>query len=272
MRYYVTMFLYLMFGLGIGYSQKKIQGKPFIRFASSEVVVNNDSCQFSVKINHNIPYLVRIEPSYADKWVKWSLSDDVLIIDVAKRERGSVRECNIIAYSKDKKFKDTFRIKEDNSRRLAGKYNNPIYFVTDGLSLDSDSISRRIYIKNTIPYSLKIEPSNANSWVRFTPLDSSIIVHIMKNSLDKDRDCYIIASSIDNKYRARCHIRQHGKKHKREITNTNNINTSENQRHRKKTVKQGNISSGRCQAITRAGYRCTRTASRGSVYCWQHNK
>ncbi len=38
----------------------------------------------------------------------------------------------------------------------------------------------------------------------------------------------------------------------------------------KKSEASVSVSSGRCQAITKAGTQCKRMAQAGSKYCWQH--
>lgn len=47
-------------------------------------------------------------------------------------------------------------------------------------------------------------------------------------------------------------------------TSTNTVKSTTSQSH--------SISTGRCQAITKKGTQCKRSAQPGSRYCWQHNR
>jgi uncharacterized coiled-coil protein SlyX len=52
-----------------------------------------------------------------------------------------------------------------------------------------------------------------------------------------------------------------------------NHNTATSTSTVKSTTSQSNsISTGRCQAITKKGTQCKRSAQPGSRYCWQHNR
>jgi len=50
------------------------------------------------------------------------------------------------------------------------------------------------------------------------------------------------------------------------------IKTENNILDQPNTLKEENIKSDQCKAITAAGKRCSRMAQLGSDYCWQHNK
>lgn len=55
---------------------------------------------------------------------------------------------------------------------------------------------------------------------------------------------------------------------KLEGTTQNNLTPQNKQQIKSKN----NVTSQQCEAITKSGKRCKRTAQKGSKYCWQHQK
>lgn len=87
-------------------------------------------------------------------------------------------------------------------------------------------------------------------------------IHVDANETTQDRQCRIIVKNDRNNVRDTLTAYQFG------IFDT----TSESISGSGGSGSSTNTSSRRCAARTKSGKRCKRTASKGSIYCWQHKK
>jgi len=85
-------------------------------------------------------------------------------------------------------------------------------------------------------------------------------IHVDANEATQDRQCRIIVKNDTHNVRDTITAYQFG------IFDTSNESTSGS------SGSSVTTSSRRCAARTNAGTRCKRTASKGSIYCWQHKK
>lgn len=270
---YALLFLYIFLCLGLT-AQNSNNSKP-IRFLPDGCTVDRSAYHTSTIIKHRIPYKLKLEPSYADKWVSWEIKKDTVIIDVKEYENGSVRDCKLVAYSNDGKYKDTFTIKEEIKNRLVDRCIKPIYFPSQGIFLDTKSFRQNIYIRATIPFSIKLDPSSASKWITYKVNGDSIIIDVKENNASEGRECKILAISPDKKYSDYYKVNQKGtslnystsKTIEKSKTNSNKSRSTYNSR-----IINSSTSSVQCHGRTKSGARCSRRVADGGIYCWQHRK
>lgn len=256
-------------------AQNSNNNKP-IRFLSKGCTVEKSAYQTFVIVKHSIPYKIKLEPSYADKWVSWVIKKDTVYIDIKEYEIGSVRDCKLVAYSNDRKHKDFFTINEEIKNRLVDRCTKPIYFPSNGIFIGTESFHRDIYIRSTIPYSVKLEPSSANKWVKYKIMGDSIKIDIMENHMSEGRRCKILAFSKDNKYSAYYTVNQKGTSSSYDTSQStvNNVRRENDKPIKKissRNTVNSSVSSVQCHGRTKSGARCSRRVSDG-IYCWQHRK
>lgn len=86
-------------------------------------------------------------------------------------------------------------------------------------------------------------------------------IHVDANETTQDRQCRIMVKNDKNNVRDTITAYQFG------IIDTSNESVSGGG-----SGSSTSTSSRRCAARTKNGTRCKRTASKGSIYCWQHKK
>ena len=254
-------------------AQKSNNSKP-IRFLSEGCTVERPAYHTFAIVKHSIPYKIKLDPSYADKWVSWEIKKDTVYIDIKEYENGSVRDCKLVAYSNDGKHKDFYTIKEEIKNRLVDRCTKPIYFPSNGISLGIESFHRNIYIRSTIPYTVRLEPSSANKWVKYKIKGDSIEIDVMGNHSSEGRSCEIIAFSKDKKYRASYKVNQKGTSSsystlQSSVKNIRVENDNSNKKNSSRNTFNSSTTSVQCHGRTKSGARCSRRVSDG-IYCWQH--
>lgn len=120
-------------------------------------------------------------------------------------------------------------------------------------------------IKFTTDDIFDVMPLDNCSWISCKYEEYSYAyIHVDANETTQDRYCRVLAKNDKNNVRDTITIYQFG------IFDTTSENTSGSGNN--SGGSSTSTSSRRCAARTKDGTRCKRTASKGSIYCWQHKK
>lgn len=130
---------------------------------------------------------------------------------------------------------------------------------------DNEGLTETVRIKPAAKFSIKKD--NRHSWAKYEELNAAIKISVTANTSKKDRSCTFVLLDKTNTPVDTLEVIQTGK---------NATTVSKATTHSKSTTSSQKASSkttgGRCAATTKKGTRCSRNASAGSRYCWQHNK
>ena len=158
-------------------------------------------------------------------------------------------------------------------------------FVTSSLSLSaqrfethkvflSDNVgqTRTIKIKPATKFSIKKD--NRYTWAKYEEQKAAVKITLNANTSKNNRSCNFVLLDETNTPVDTLEVIQLGKV----STTVSKVASSSTTRSKSATsTKKVSSSSsrstgGQCAARTKKGTRCTRRASAGSIYCWQHNK
>lgn len=111
---------------------------------------------------------------------------------------------------------------------------------------------------------IKIEPiakfsikkANRCSWASYEELNSAVKISVTANTSKKSRSCSFVLLDETKTPVDTLEVVQEGK-----------VSAKPS----KAATSSSRSSGGQCAAITKKGTRCSRKASAGSRYCWQHN-
>lgn len=143
---------------------------------------------------------------------------------------------------------------------------NKVYLSDDG------SLTQTIKIEAMANFSIKKDYRHA--WAKCEEQNAAVKISVTDNTSSNSRSCFFILLDETNTPVDTLEVIQSGKV-STTISEVANTSTSSS-----KNVSSTNESSssslrsmgGQCAAITKKGTRCSRNASAGSIYCWQHNR
>jgi uncharacterized membrane protein YgcG len=145
-----------------------------------------------------------------------------------------------------------------------------------------EGYSDRIFVKTNITFDLDTE--EFCSWIDYKAGKDCVFINLDKNWSIDERSCYLILTNDQYSLSDTLIIIQEGYKSNENngsssgnggnSTNGNNSggNGSNNGSSSGGINNGGSSISRQCAAYTKKGKRCKRTASKGSIYCWQHQK
>lgn len=149
-----------------------------------------------------------------------------------------------------------------------------------------EEYSDRVFVKTNIDFDLDTEEYCL--WIDCKAAKDSIFIDIDKNWSTDERSCNLILTNDQYNLSDTLIIIQEGYKSNENNGgssgnggNSNNGNNNSNGNNSggngsNNGSSGGNINNGgssvsrQCAAYTKKGKRCKRTASKGSIYCWQH--
>jgi hypothetical protein len=134
-------------------------------------------------------------------------------------------------------------------------------FETNKVTLSDNGISRTVKIKGTSTFSIKRD--GRMTWAQYETIDKAIKISATANTTKDNRSCSFILLDKEGNPTDTLEVIQIGKISSVNST-TKAIGTSA------KSTKRSY--GGQCAARTKKGTRCSRQATAGSIYCWQHKK
>ena len=137
---------------------------------------------------------------------------------------------------------------------------------------DNVGLTRTIKIKPATKFSIKKD--NRYTWAKYEEQNAAVKISLNANTSKNNRSCNFVLLDETNTPVDTLEVVQSGKV----STTVSKVASSSTTRSKiatstKKTSSSSSRSTGgQCAARTKKGTRCTRRASAGSIYCWQHNK
>lgn len=137
---------------------------------------------------------------------------------------------------------------------------------------DNVGLTRTIKIKPATKFSIKKD--NRYTWAKYEEQKAAVIISLNANTSNNNRSCNFVLLDETNTPVDTLEVIQLGKV----STTVSKVAGSSTTRSKSSTSTKKTSSSsskstgGQCAAMTKKGTRCTRKASAGSIYCWQHNK
>ena len=156
-------------------------------------------------------------------------------------------------------------------------------FARHHLDISSERYTDAINIVADIEFAIKKSSSISGDWCDYTLNGKSLSISIAKNQTGKVRTCRFVIYNVERNMSDTLVVRQKiavsgsktnmvgtrisnraiGSSASRKVATTNRSAS-------RSSSTRSRISSGQCAATTKKGYRCSRRASAGSAYCWQH--
>lgn len=138
------------------------------------------------------------------------------------------------------------------------------------------NLTRTIKVRTDTKFSIKKD--YRVTWIDCETYDNTVKIKATINSLNEKRSCSIIlldeaGYSVDT-----LEVIQYGKAANTGFNSASKAASTSNTQSKKSSIFSRTSSSssrstgGQCAARTKKGTRCSRQASAGSIYCWQHNK
>lgn len=132
---------------------------------------------------------------------------------------------------------------------------------TKNIAISHLEYSTEIKVVSNIDF--EVEPKEYYYWVDYDNTENTILVKIEGNYSNDKRECLLIAKNETRDISDTLKIAQEGYP---AFSGDNNNGGSIN------GGGSSSTTSRQCAARTKKGTRCKRTASKGSIYCWQHKK
>lgn len=134
-------------------------------------------------------------------------------------------------------------------------------FEINKVTLSDNGISRTVKIKGTSSFSIKKD--GRMTWAKYETIDKAIIISATANTTKDNRSCSFILLDKEGNPTDTLEVFQIGK-----ITSVNSTTKAVATSAKSSKSSYG----GQCAARTKKGARCSRKATAGSIYCWQHKK
>lgn len=142
---------------------------------------------------------------------------------------------------------------------------------------DDGSASKNISIKSNAPFSIKKD--NLFTWVKYEVHGKAIKISASANKTQKARSySLVLLDEVGNPVdtleivQAAKTLSTGANALNKAVGNNTRTNTTTSSTRNKATSMSKSSYGGQCAARTKKGTRCSRKASAGSIYCWQHNK
>lgn len=134
-------------------------------------------------------------------------------------------------------------------------------FETNKVTLPDNGISRIVKIKGASSFSIKKD--GHMTWAKYETIDKAIKISASANTTKTNRSCSFILLDGEGNPTDTLEVVQAGK-----ISSINSVTKAVGTSAKSSKSSYG----GQCAARTKKGIRCSRKATAGSIYCWQHNK
>lgn len=174
----------------------------------------------------------------------------------------------------------------DNNESYNESENKTLLLEKKKIECSFEEYSDRVFVKTNIAFDLDTE--EFCFWIDYKVGEDSIFIDLDKNWSTDQRYCNLILTNDQYSLSDTLTIIQEGYKSNENNGgssgnggNSNNGNNNSNGNNSGSNGSNngnsgGNINNGdssvsrQCAAYTKKGKRCKRTASKGSIYCWQH--
>lgn len=123
-------------------------------------------------------------------------------------------------------------------------------------------------VKIRPPYTFSIKKDNRLTWAEYEISDKFVFFTASVNTSKDSRNCIFILLDGEGNPVDTLKLTQLGKVSS-SVSKLTNKKTISSKKTSTSTYSSGG---GQCAARTKKGSRCSRQASSGSIYCWQHNK
>lgn len=148
--------------------------------------------------------------------------------------------------------------------------NHKVYLATNGVG------SRTVKVKPASSFTIKKD--NRISWAKYKIGNGEVTFSATANTTTNNRSCDFVLIDKDGKPVDTLEVIQTGKASTSAVRNASKLagSTTSTKPKTTTTTRKSSTSSsrssygGQCAATTKKGRRCTRQASSGSIYCWQH--
>ncbi len=137
---------------------------------------------------------------------------------------------------------------------------------------DNIGLTRTIKIKPVKKFSIKKD--NRYTWAKYEEKNDAVKICLNANTSKNSRSCNFVLLDETNTPVDTLEVIQSGKVSTTASKVASSLTTrSKSAKSTNKTSSSSSRSTGgQCAATTKKGTRCSRKASAGSIYCWQHNK
>lgn len=151
--------------------------------------------------------------------------------------------------------------------------NHKVYLTNTGV------VTRTVKIKHSTSFTIKKD--NRITWAKYRIGNGEVTFSATANSTTNNRSCDFVLIDKNGNPVDTLEVVQAGKVSSTAVKNvTKAVSSSSSTKPKttnttsRKSTKSSSQSSygGQCAATTKKGRRCSRQASSGSIYCWQHNK
>lgn len=159
----------------------------------------------------------------------------------------------------------------DNSNSSNEPENKTLLLEKKKIECSFDNYSDRIFVKTNIDFDLEIK--DYCSWIDYKAGEDSVFIDIDKNWSTDVRSCNLIIVNDQYNLADTLFILQDGYESNGDSSENggSGSNNGANNGSSGGDINNGGSSVSRqCAAYTKKGKRCKRTASKGSIYCWQH--
>lgn len=139
--------------------------------------------------------------------------------------------------------------------------------------------THKVYLSNNVDLTrtIKINPANKFSikkdnrfsWVQYEEQNAAVKISVTANTSHNNRSCSLVLLNEAEMPVDTLEVIQTGTV---STTVSKIVGTSTRTSTKKSSSTSSRSIGGQCAARTKKGTRCSRRASAGSIYCWQHNK
>ena len=159
------------------------------------------------------------------------------------------------------------------------------FFITNSLAVfaqrfethqvymsDNIGLTRTIKIKPATKFSIKKD--NRYTWASFEEQNTAVIISLTANTSNNSRSCNFVLLDETNTPVDTLEVIQSGKVFTTvsKVAGSSTTRSKSATSSKKTSTSSSRSTGGQCAARTKKGTRCSRQASAGSIYCWQHNK
>lgn len=138
--------------------------------------------------------------------------------------------------------------------------------------------THKVYLPNNVYLSqtIKINPAtkfsikkdNRFSWVKYEAQNAAVKISVKANTSHNNRSCSLVLLNEAETPVDTLEVIQAGTV---SATVSKIVGTTTRTSTKKSSSTSSRSIGGQCAARTKKGTRCSRRASTGSIYCWQHN-
>ncbi|MBR7043019.1 MAG: hypothetical protein IKI18_02375, partial [Prevotella sp.] len=162
----------------------------------------------------------------------------------------------------------TFCIGGINAQRFAS---HKVYLTNNGVG------TRTVKVKPLKTFNIKKD--NRMSWVKYKIGNGEVTFSATANTTTNNRNCYFVLVDNNGNPVDTLEVIQAGKVSTTSVKNASKAvraalstksKTTSTVTRKSSTNSSRNSYGGQCTATTKKGRRCSRQATRGSAYCWQH--